>query len=96
MGIGAFRSRPGGRARLDVPPAVFDEYSDPAKELTGNETRADVLKLAIKKERHTIGYYTALTEFALGQDNIKVVKAVIEEEKRHVRILVQSLSQTAG
>ena len=83
-------------ARLDVPPAVFDEYSDPAKELTGNETRADVLKLAIKKERHTIGYYTALTEFTLGQDNIEVVKAVIEEEKRHVRILVQSLSQTAG
>lgn len=82
--------------RVDVPPAVFGDSSDPAKELTGNETRTDVLKLAIKKERHTIGYYTALTEFTLGQDNIEAVKAVLEEEKRHVRILAQSLSQTAG
>lgn len=83
-------------ARLEVPPAVFGDTSDPAKELTGRETRTDVLKLAIQKERQTIGYYTALTEFTLGQDNIEAVRAVIEEEKRHVRILVQSLRQAAG
>jgi rubrerythrin len=83
-------------ARLDVPPAVFDEHSDPAKELAGNETRADVLSLALKKERYTIGYYTALTEFALGQDNIRVIKDILQEEKRRVKILVQSLTQATG
>jgi rubrerythrin len=83
-------------ARLDVPPLVFDEHSDPAKELTGNETRAEVLNLALKKERYTIGYYTSLTEFALGQENIKVIRNILQEEKRHVRILVQSLRQTTG
>jgi rubrerythrin len=82
--------------RLDAPPPVFDEYSDPAKELSGNETRTEVFNLALKKERYTIGYYTSLTEFALGPENIEVMKSILDEERRHVRILVQSLQQTTG
>jgi len=78
-------------SRLDAPPAVFDEQSDPAKELTGNESRADVFNLALKKERYTIGYYISLTEFALGPENIKVIKDILQEEKKHIRILMQSL-----
>jgi rubrerythrin len=83
-------------ARLEVPPAVFDEHSDPAEELTGTETRAEVFNLALKKERYTIGYYTSLTEFALGQENVQVIKSILQEEKKHVRILTQSLRQTTG
>jgi rubrerythrin len=83
-------------AHLDVPPAVFDEHSEPAKELTGHETRTGVFHLALKKERYTIGYYTSLTEFALGQENIKVIKSILQEEKKHVRILMQSLRQATG
>ena len=79
-----------------IPPAVFDEHSDPAKELTGNETRAEVFNLALKKERYTIGCYTSLTELALGQENIKVIRSILQEEKKHVRILTQSLRQTTG
>ncbi len=85
-----------GRAdarRLDAPSAVFQENSEPAKELTGAETRADVLRLALKKERYSIGYYTSLTEFALGADNLKVIRNIIQEEQQHVRILAQSLRQ---
>ncbi|MCL5280658.1 MAG: ferritin family protein [Planctomycetes bacterium] len=83
-------------SHLDVPPAVFDGHSDPAKELTGHETRAEVFNLALKKERYTIGYYTSLTEFALGQENVKVIRSILQEEKRHVRILMQSLRQSTG
>jgi rubrerythrin len=83
-------------ARLDLPPAVLAERSEPVKELTGSETRVDVLRLAIEKERGTIGFYTALAEFALGQDNVEAIKAILQEERRHVRILVQSLRQAAG
>jgi len=83
-------------SRLDTPPAVFDEHSDPAKELTGNETRAEVFDLALKKERYTIGYYTSLTEFALGQENLKVIESILQEERKHVRILTQSLRQAMG
>jgi rubrerythrin len=83
-------------SQLEAPPAVFDEHSDPAKELIGDETREEVFNRALKKERHTIGYYTSLTEFALGQENIKVIKSILQEEKKHVRILMQSLRQTTG
>jgi rubrerythrin len=83
-------------SRLDAPPLVFDEHSDPAKELSGKETRTEVFHVALKKERYTIGYYTSLTEFALGPENIEVIKSILEEERRHVRILVQSLRQTTG
>ena len=82
-------------ARLGVPPAVFNEQSEPAKELTGTETRAEVLRLAIQKEQYTIGYYTGLTEFALGPDNVNVIKSILQEERKHVRILAQSLGQNA-
>ncbi len=80
---------------LDVPSAVFQEHSEPGKELIGTETRADVLRLALKKERYSIGYYTSLTEFALGPDNIKVIRGILREEQQHVRILAQSLRQSA-
>lgn len=80
--------------RLEMPPAVFSEQSDPAQELTGHETRADVFRLALQKERYTIGYYTTLTEFALGEENLKTIKSILQEEKRHVRILTQSLEQS--
>jgi len=82
--------------RLDVPPPVFNERSEPAKELTGSESRTDVFELALEKEKYTIAYYTALTEFALGPDNLRAVKEVLEEERRHVKILAQSLAQTRG
>ncbi len=81
--------------RLDAPSAVFQEHSEPAKELTGTETRADVLRLALNKERYTISYYTSLTEFALGPDNIKAIRGILREEQQHVRILAQLLSQSA-
>jgi rubrerythrin len=81
---------------LGVPPGVFGPESDPARELTGRETRAEVFNLALKKERYTIGYYTSLTEFALGQENLNMLKRIVEEEKKHVRILTQSLTQATG
>jgi rubrerythrin len=81
--------------RLDVPSAVFHQNSEPAQELTGTATRVEVLRLALKKERYTIGYYTSLTEFALGPDNLRVIRDIIREEQQHVRILTQSLHQSA-
>jgi rubrerythrin len=79
--------------RRDVPSAVFHEFSDPARELTGTEDRADVIRLALQKERYTIGYYTTLTEFALGSDNLRAIREILQEERRHVKLLTQSLQQ---
>ena len=87
-----------GPERLDtdssgLPNMVFDEHADPSKELTGKESKADVLRMAIQKEKDAIAYYTSLKEFVLGEQNVEAVDDIIQEEQRHVRILTQSLEQ---
>jgi len=77
-------------AQLPVPP-VFGDSECPAKELVDGPTKAEVLKAAIQKEEDTIAYYTGLKESVLGPHNIQVIEAIIHEEKRHIRILLQSL-----
>ncbi len=86
---------PVAATRRDVPSAVFHEFSDPARELAGAEDRADVIRLALQKERDTIGYYVSLTEFALGSDNLRALQDILQEERRHVKLLTQSLQQAS-
>jgi hypothetical protein len=52
------------------------------------------LRTAIQKEKDTISYYVSLKEFVPGHHNVQVVKAIIREEERHVKILMESLEQT--
>jgi rubrerythrin len=80
-------------SRVRVPPTISDSHADPARELTGAETKADILRVAIKKENDAIAYYTSLKEFVLGEGNLEVIEDIIREEQRHVRILTQSLEQ---
>lgn len=74
--------------------AVFGIQPDPSQELTGQESRTDVLKMAIEKEKDSIVYYTGLKDFVPQQTDRQVVEEIIQEEMKHVRILVQSLEQT--
>jgi rubrerythrin len=86
--------------RLDLPDAqvmaglaVFGIRPNPAEELTGNEEVANVLKMAIEKEKDSIVYYTGLKDFVPSQAGRAKIDEVIVEEMRHVRILSQSLQQ---
>lgn len=74
--------------------AVFGIQPDPSRELTGSESRTDVLRMAIEKEKDSIVYYTGLKGFLAHQTDRQVVEEVIQEEMKHVRILVQALEQT--
>jgi len=74
--------------------AVFGIQPNPADELTGHESRADILRLAIEKEKDSIVYYTGLKDLMPYEQDRKVVEEIIQEEMRHVRILSQSLEQT--
>jgi len=74
--------------------AVFGLRPNPADELSGTESRAEVLEMAMQKERDSIVYYTGLKDFVpdfAGKDKID---DVIAEEMRHIRILDQSLQQS--
>ncbi len=74
--------------------AVFGIQPDPSRELTGEESRADVLRIAIEKEKDSIVYYTGLKDFVPQETDRQVVEEIIQEEMKHVRILTQSLEQT--
>ncbi len=73
--------------------AVFGLQPDPSEELTGEESRADVLRMAIEKEKDSIVYYTGLKDLVPRNRDREVIEAIVEEEMKHVRILRQSLAQ---
>jgi len=75
--------------------AVFGIRADPADELTGRETRDVILRMAIEKEKDSIVYYTGLKGFVPREADKDVIGDIIQEEMKHVRILIQSLEQPA-
>lgn len=77
-------------------PLTFGDDEFPSGRLVDGATKAEVLRAAIRREKDSIAYYTGLREFVLGHHNIQVIKAIIREERRHVRILVQSLEHVPG
>jgi rubrerythrin len=89
--------RPDGRllpeAQAMAGLAVFGIKPDPAGELTGNESRAEVLRKAIEKEKDSIVYYTGLKSFVQVRAGQEKIDDIIAEEMRHIRILNQSLQQ---
>lgn len=94
-GLGQYGAERPDALRPKVPTPVFPDREDPAQELTGREAKADVLRMAIQKEKDSIAYYTSLKEFVLGDEDARALKEIIAEEDRHVRILAQSLEQIA-
>ena len=73
--------------------AVFGLKPDPSQELTGTESRAEVIAKAIEKEKDSIVYYTGLKDFVPPRAGKGKIDEIIAEEMRHVRILNQSLRQ---
>ena len=73
--------------------AVFGIKPDPAEELTGNESKAEIIAKAIKKEKDSIVYYTGLKDFVPTRAGKDKLDDIIAEEMRHIRILNQSLQQ---
>jgi rubrerythrin len=92
-GLGQYGAERPDASRMRTPTAVFPDGADPSQELTGRETKADVLRMAIQKEKDSIAYYTSLKEFILGDEDVRAIKDILGEEERHVRILTQSLEQ---
>ena len=54
--------------------AVFGLQPNPADELTGQKTRADVLRIAIEKEKDSIVYYTGLKDLIPSEKDRKLIR----------------------
>ncbi len=66
---------------------VFNVKENPAKEMTGKESLADIFSKAIGMEKDSIVFYMGLKEFvpsAAGKDKID---GIIKEEMNHIVIL---------
>jgi rubrerythrin len=73
--------------------AAFGLNPDPSGELHGAESRQDVLKMAVQKEKDSIVYYTGLKGFVPPDAGRDKIDDVIKEELRHIGILNQALEQ---
>jgi rubrerythrin len=94
-GLGQYGAERPGALGPQTPAAVFPDRIEPAQELTGRETKADVLRMALRKEAESVAYYTSLKEFVPDNEDVLAIKEILGEEERHVRILTQSLEQIA-
>ncbi len=72
---------------------VFGLYKDPHKQLTGQESIAQIIRVAIRNEKDSIVFYTGLKDFIHEDAGIRAVNEVIHEEMRHIRMLSESLEQ---
>jgi rubrerythrin len=73
--------------------AIFGRQAGPSEGLTGRETRAEVFRKAIEKEKESIVYYAGLKDLVPTQRERQMVEDIIQEEMKHVRILMQSLER---
>ncbi len=74
--------------------AVFGITHEPAGHLAGDETFAEILKMAIVKEKDSVVFYTGLKSFVSDDKGIETISDIIQEEMRHIRLLSENLAQT--
>ena len=71
---------------------VFDLKKDLAQQLTGKETTADILKMAIEAEKDSIIFYLGLKDFVPAETGKEKVEDIIKEEMNHIVTLEQRLA----
>ena len=73
--------------------AVFGIRSDPEKELYGRQSRTDILRRAVEKEKDSIVFYHGLKEFVPTEADKEKIDDIIKEEMKHIVILDKSLKE---
>ena len=71
---------------------VFDLKKDLSRQLTGKETAADILKMAIEAEKDSIVFYVGLKDFVPVKAGKDKVEDIIKEELGHVAELSEKLA----
>ncbi len=71
---------------------VFDLKKDPAEQLTGKQTPAEILKMAIEAEKDSIVFYVGLKNFVPAETGKEKVEDIIREEQGHIVLLAQKLA----
>ncbi len=65
--------------------------SEPAKALTGQETKTEILHDAVKRTDEAIAFYEGLKDFARDPEGESAIDKIIEDEKQNIRLLTEQL-----
>lgn len=64
----------------------------PAEELTGNETPAEIIKIAIQAEKDGVAFYLGMKDFVSTESGKEKVQQIITEEMGHIKTLNEALA----
>lgn len=73
---------------------VFDLKEDSAKWLTGKETKEDILRAAIGREKDSIVFYLGIKEVVPEELGKGKIEAILKEEMGHIAVLSDELSSS--
>jgi len=76
--------------------ACFGTEANSHGQPTGHETRAQVIKDAIRRSEGVVIFYHGLKEFACDPASRGMIDNMIDEESRHVRLLNRLLDRMQG
>lgn len=82
-------SNPGVMAGL----TWFDTKHGPLRRLTGQETKEEILRDAIRRENEIIVFYQGLKDFARDPASEDTVDKIVREENRHIHLITQLSEQ---
>jgi rubrerythrin len=71
--------------------AMADSNVFDSKELRGNETLDDIFRLALQAEKDSVAFYVGLKEMVPNTDGKAKMSAVIREEMRHIRWIIDEM-----
>jgi len=71
---------------------IFDAKADPAERLTGNESLADILSMAIRLEKDSVIFYQELRQIVPERLGKYRIDHIVGEEMRHIVILSEQLA----
>ena len=67
--------------------------TDPARGLTGHETKKEILHDAIIRAEEVMAFYEGLKDFARDPAGKGAIDKIVEEEKQNIRLLAEQLEQ---
>lgn len=74
--------------------STFSFWSEPYRQFSGIDTKQDVIRQALQKEKDTIVFYVGLKDFVAEIEDQDIINEVIREELKHIAILTDVLRKT--
>ena len=63
------------------------------RQMTGHEGKKEIFKTAIRRSKQAIVFYEGLKDFSRDPASRDTIEQIVEEEKKHIRILIEALDQ---